>query len=560
MIRLDLTAGGVLAPEHLRRLDALAADNIGTFNAMIAEAGRDHAHDIDWWVSRPASRNVFVSPLFNRCMQLLLIQELLSRRETVEVLTDDGAFARTLRDMRSPNLAVSYRRTPLARLRPLLGALHNIASALFHTAAAAIAANRTRPTPDPLGQTPLTVVDVFVLRDSVTDGVFRDRYFPGLLDGLDEAARKGFCYMPTFYRIRDYHALFKALRAQKTPFLFQQDHLKPSDYVFAFGYWLRAGKLGRDPVRFAGVRVDAMVRADLAAGRFAQSVIPALLSWRFWSRKRDSGLNVTRVIDWYEGQDLDHAQAAAINWSDRKIALTGFMPACSRFELSVTPAAHEIAAGVVPRTMAVTGEGFCREVARTNPDLHTMTAPGLRYRRLAALQPAGDGRGILVALPLAAPAIAGIRDLIVPAMNGTARWWLKRHPAMPRAEIERLFGPLPANCEFVEGDFYDWLPKASLVIGLESSALLEAIAIGVPAICAARGNIPTKIPFPDWADRGLWRVCYDTPELQAAVRELATDVRGDADSAGLRQNLLSPATDASKRAFLEAVDDRAVTI
>jgi hypothetical protein len=337
-------------------------------------------------------------------------------------------------------------------------------------------------------------------------------------------------------------------------FLVPQDRLTWSDHAFAFGHWWRARKFRGLSERFAGVAMDALVRDDLMAGRFARSAISALLTYRFWTRHADP--RIRQIINWYEGQDIDHALAAALRWSGSDVRHVGFRSPCSRFELSVTPAAHEVASGVVPPIMAVVGNRFYEEIRAALPTLRTEPAPGLRYQHLhSVIKKSRQGpTTILVTLPLARSSLAGMRALIAPGSAGSTRhgwrWHIKRHPAMPQPEAERLFGgALPAGFEFVDGDFYDCLKDADIVIGLESSALLEAVALGIPALCLARSNIPTKIPFPTWADRRLWRVCYDAEELSRSIVELLAE-EPSSDLAALREDLLSPATPEKIRSFL----------
>jgi|GEM_PF-3053863 len=542
---LDLTAGGVLAPDLLQQLDRLAAAEIAPFDAFIATLGAGLERDIDWWVSRPASRNNFVSQLFNRCVQLHLVQNLLAEMRPMRVRVDDEAFAAVLAQL--PGVTVTLARS--SRRSRLRLALHDIASSMFHTAAAAAAAWSSRSRRQKEMNPDLIALDVFVLRDSVRTGKFQDRYFPGLIEALPGPLRSRIRYVPQFYRIRNYRTLFRQLRANLVPFLLPQDWLRLTDYGFAFGHWWRLRKFWKLRATYRGVDFTALLQADLAAGRFAQSAIAALLTYRFW---RNPGLPVQQILDWYEGQDIDHALAAAINWHGSQIRLTGFRPACSRMEMAVMPAAHEVAAGVVPPLMAVTGDGFHREIAKALPDLRTQTAPGLRYTHLAALpRPAPEQeRCILVTLPLAAETIAPLRELIGDAPRRSAKLWLiKPHPATPPGIAEKLFSDR-TMFELVRGNFYDWLPRSALVLGLESSALLEAVAYGVPAICLARGNIPTKSPFPNWLDRKWWRICYSQQDLEESLAALsAVDSTPDERNV-LRHDLLSPADDDNMRNFL----------
>jgi hypothetical protein len=132
-----------------------------------------------------------------------------------------------------------------------------------------------------------------------------------------------------------------------------------------------------------------------------------------------------------------------------------------------------------------------------------------------------------------------------------ALWRVRRHPLMPQREAERFFGPdLPAGTQFVEGNFYDCLARADLVIGIETSALIEALGLGIPVICLGQGNSPSRIPIPAWADRRLWRIAYDRAGTRRAIQELLSEDCAAINLGKLQSDLLNPALPADIRRFL----------
>jgi len=553
-LEIDLTEGGRLDPAILRKLDECARSALELFDEAIGAASKNHLHDIDWWVSRPGTRNSFVSKLFARCAQILLVQTLLQEGWRLKVYVDDSAMVSALRSIAHPALQVEFAARARHRARLAVRIMRDISSSIFHTIFAIAAAKFTRNGRRPLLHRNITALDVFILRDSFSSGTFLNRYYPGLEDALTPDEQFRFVYIPIFYRVRNYFSLFRAMRRSHVNFLPVQDYLKASDYAFAFGHWLRIRKI-RTPssVIFSGINIASLIQAELWNGRFAQSTISALLQFRFWQKRVPAAIKT--FVDWYEGQDIDHAAAAAIQWSGKPIEHIAFRPACSRLEISVFPACHEISAGVVPPVMAVTGNGFRREIATCRPSLKTSLAPGFRYAGLTDLnREPNHVPTILVTLPLAEESVEAVAEFLRPLIGDdrlrSYRWLIKRHPAMPKAEVERLFSLSSGQFEFVDGVFHLWLRTVNMVIGLESSALLEAISLNIPSLCLASGNVPTVIPFPDWADRHLWRVCYDTNEARLAIVEMLAGASVAPLSSTLKQDLLSPATRADIRRFL----------
>jgi hypothetical protein len=290
--------------------------------------------------------------------------------------------------------------------------------------------------------------------------------------------------------------------------------------------------------------VGPLIDADLEAGRFANSAIQALLSYRFWSAAR-SDLTIERYIDWYEGHDLDHAVAAAINWHAHAPKLIALRPIAPESYLSVTPAPHEIACGVVSSVWGIVGARAREEIAHDDSQLRVLPAPGLRHlqlRRFGRRQIAGERPAILVLLSqemdLSSRLLATVGPLL--RSNDSYRWLVKRHPGMPKGEAEAAVAPYTEDGKLVEGDLYDWLAQAAVVVGMGSNTLIEAAAVGIPVICASSGNEPTELPFCTSFKSSWWSMCYDSSELATLIPQAIAAGAGDLPSYDLREELLGP--------------------
>lgn len=555
-IVLDFTDNGNLPASLLRRLDALAESEREAFNVLLAELTRGRERNIDWWVSRPASRNTHISILFTQCMQLALVRTLLDEGANVLVKTDRPEMANVLQSVLGRE-AVELVLTSRRRIRRAQNALWNFTSMSFHAVAAWMAAHRTRRYARPIAPVPLSVLEVYVQRDSFAQGTFRDRYYPTLHECLSEAERSRLYYLPVCYRLRDYYATFRAMRESSRNFLIREDYLRWRDYAFAFGHWWRVSKLAGVKARFGGFDIGPLVDAELRYGRFANSALQALLFFRFWNRAMERGLAIDRFVDWYEGHDFDHATAAAINWHANAPTLIAYRSVAPASYLSVTPARHEVTSEVVPFTWGVVGGYVRTEIERANPELTVLPAPGLRYGRLREFQrhaPEGGRPITLVLLSIERDLVERVFATIAPVVDMAGpdgcRWLIKRHPAMPEAEVRAIFHSVAHAVEFVDGDFYDYLERADAVIGLGTNTLIEAVAAGVPVICVSGGNRPAEIPLPLSFRAGWWRVCYDASEFAVLLPQAWAEARQGHAGCELREALLGPFDVAAMRALL----------
>jgi hypothetical protein len=544
-INLDLRHSGTLPADLLRRLNAIMVRDFSAFNQLIASLSRGRERNIDWWVCRPATRNNHVSHLYAQCMQIKLIRELLDEGLRVVVRVDSPEMAATLRQVALETLTVIFTGGWKTRLRRVTKATLNIASSCFHCLASALAAWITRGNEDAINALPLTLINTFVSRSGIVNGEFDDRYYPGLFESLSELERQTIRYVPVFYKIRKYISTFRALREGRARFLFYEDYLGLRDYAFAFGHWWRSRRLSGVKASYAGFEVGPLVDADITGGRFASIVVRALLAYRFHIGSSQRKLRIKRVLDWYEGLDFNHAIAASINWHCPQTELIGFRSAGSLYYISCTPAPHEVRSDVLPRELAVVGTGLAKDIQALCPALHILPAPGLRYLGLSTLQrqPAATDFVLLLALPLSlklsSDAIVILAEARRQLPNFVHRWLVKNHPALPQSEIlAALGGLLPAGFEFVHGDFYTWLARVNLVAGVDSSALMESVALGVPTICLATGNAPTEMPVPSWVDRSLSRVAYNSLEAAEAIKEMLSEASPPVDRARLHEMML----------------------
>lgn len=478
---------------------------------VFAKLAFNNAHELDWWISLPASRNTHAGVLFGKCIQLALVRALMDEGVVFSVKTDDSALALVLRASKC-TVVHAHAGSKWPRF------LHNVASSLFHALAARLAAVLTRSgarhPPADAG-----VLEIFIQRDSFGSGGFQDRYYPGFYECLDAGERRRLFYLPIFHRIRDYLGLFRLLRGAPQNFLLREDYLTWRDYLFAFGHWRRARRLKGMRATFAGFEIGALLDAEIEAGRYSNATIQALLTYRFWSCHAPAGCPV--LVDWYEGHGIDHATAAAIRWQGSKTRLVAMRPIAPESYLGLTPTAGEVGAQVVPQDWAVVGAASRRRLAEKIPELRIVPAPGLRHRALQNIKrrlPPDGPWTVLIVLSIEARMVLQVAHLLEKLKGLDCHWRIKRHPGMPRAEAERLLAEVKGDLQFVEGVFAELLSEVDTVAGLGTNTLIEAAAAGVPVICLSAGNMPAESPFTPDAPV-FCRVVYDADSFSRALSE-----------------------------------------
>lgn len=564
-MRLDLTGAERLGREHAAQLDAIAAELRRPYVEFVSRLGAPHGADLDWWVTPLASRNTYVCPLFRRLCQAGLARRLAAAGGISEIVVETPALAGLLREAVPAGVRVRAALSPLRwRLRTTLGLLRRVAAALYACGSRYLVARLLSPARRDLPEEPVTLVDTFLYPESLRDGAFHDRHYPGLMQQLTEDERHGVYWAPVLYRVRNHAAMFRRLRACRDNLLLAEDHLRLGDYAFALGHFLR-GRHDLPDTEFLGLRIGPLLREAQAETRGGSGSIEGLLRHRFALRLREAGVRLQRVVEWFENQEIDHG--AVSGWltfhpDARVVGYQGFL--ASPNYLCMFPLEAERLQGFLPHAVAVMGPALADPAREFCPGLEVVAAPAFRFealRRLPAEKPRHGGVVLLASLPLDAVECRQILVMLGEALDGDvscAGWQVrvKPHPAFPRRLLEEgdRMGLRP-GWMVVGGDLDALLEESDLFVGSASSACVHAIVHGVPAAVAGGRARPTLNTIPDWVDRELWSVCHTAEDLRETLArqsrcDAGTLARRRMAGAAVRERLFRPATPAAVRELL----------
>jgi len=562
-MRLDLTGAVRLERAHAARLDAVAAELRRPYVEFVSRLGAPFGADLDWWVTPLASRNTYVCPLFRRLCQVELARRLVAAGGISELLVDTPAMAGLLREALPRGVDVRAALTPWRwRLRATAGLFRRFGAALYacagrYFAARLLPARRARPAE------PITLVDTFLYPESLRDGRFHDRHYPGMIGQLGEDERRRVYWAPVFYRVRNPVSLFRRLRACRDNLLLAEDYLRLGDYVHALGHF-RRGRRTLPECDFLGLRIGPLLREAQAEAFGGSGSIEGLLRHRFARRLREAGVRPLRVVEWFENQEIDHG--AVSGWltfhpQAEVIGYQGFL--ASPNYLCMFPTEAERALGLLPHAVGVMGPALAEAAREFCAGLAVIVAPAFRFAALWRLpegKPRHDGTTLLVSLPLEIGETRQILEMLGLALGSEPafRDWrvrVKPHPAFPRRLLEAgdRMGR-ETGWTLVEGDLDALLEEADCLVGSASSACVQAVVHGVPAAVVGGRARPTLNPIPDWVDAALWTVCHGAEDLREALARQARDddarTRLRETGAAVRERLFRSVTPVAVRELL----------
>jgi hypothetical protein len=526
---IDFSFNGKINFQYSRLYNRIALDIQKPFIELIDFVSKQHKRSIDWWVSSPASRNIFGSSLFHYCCCLTLLQELIRERDPInDIVTDSKAFKQIIESyLTKQRLDARVTLAPLSakqRLKNLFRPIYLIFALPLQHLLLFLIARRTRYLCQPLKSEPLTLIDTFVSPGYIE----KDRYYPGVLLPLSKEVKEKVIFVPHLYGFRpwQYLQVVKRLRKSERNFLLKDDFLKFRDYWCLWRHIFRIRKLQMKPSFFRRVDISALMREELTGfRRIGSSYIP-LLNFYFVKRLKQAGVNVRLVIDWFENQDIDKGWNGGFRrfFPDTKTkGYQGFI--VSSHYLCMFPTEEEKRNAVIPHEIMVMGKGLRNSVSRFCPGLDVNVAPAFRFQhtwRERSYWPVANAYTILVALPIMVSEGLFILRSLKPISNGMVddtKFRIKLHPTVSQSQIRNAFGSgWPAQFEFVDGDFGKCVEKAHLLISSASSVCMETMVKGIPVIIVGNGYGLTHNPIPEAIIDDIWRMCYGQDEIQRAIQ------------------------------------------
>jgi len=528
-MKLYFTADAKIDSKHSALFNQIAIDIRTSFTDIIESISRQHAKSIDWWVSSPASRNTFASPLFSYCCCLAWLQELIRANEPVnEIITDSKALKKILENYLASqrvNARVALTRLPAKRyLKELVRPIYTVLGIPQLQLLLFFIAKQTRYLRKKISSDPLTLIDTVIMPGYVE----KDRNYPGVLEALSENEKKLVWFVPLFYGFRPWHyvSVVKRLRQADRNFLLKDDFLKFRDYWCLWQHLIRIYKLRIKPSFFFGLDISSLVREELTSFQNVGSSYIPLLNYYFAKRLKQAGVKLRLIVDWFENQNIDRGWNAGFRRSFPDVEIIGYQGfIVSPHYLCMYPTKEEEDKSVIPHKVAVIGRGLVQLARRFCSDLDVFVAPAFRFKHVwqkREFLPAENVYTILVALPIVISKAVYMLKLLDSGMNNdpNTRLWIKPHPATSETQIKAAYGHTwPEQFRFVSGDFKDYIEKSNLVImSNSSSTCMETLAKGIPVIIIGSRHGLIHNPIPETITDDIWKLCYNLEEIKKAIQ------------------------------------------
>ena len=252
--------------------------------------------------------------------------------------------------------------------------------------------------------------------------------------------------------------------------------------------------------------------------------IEALLNYRFVKKLKQNETNIKYFINWWENQPLDKSLNFSLNKYYKNVPVVGYLGYVPRnLEINLFPFENEVISGVIPKTIAVIGEGYIELIKKFTKNIDVFVFPALRFDHLweSKLSVKQNNKTIVVALPILLKESIEILETLIKVNflddnKKQIKVLIKSHPAVDKHILINHFN-YPSNFEFVDKNTIDLMYNSDLMISGISSICLESICIGLPLIIIEKDKCLNFDPIPQEIDNNIYHRVNDDKELNKSI-------------------------------------------
>jgi len=368
----------------------------------------------------------------------------------------------------------------------------------------------------------LVILDTYFSVGNILDkGEFEDTYFPGLSEYLVKI-KKPYVYVPKWFGLSRPLELFKAfriLRKSQVPALTQYQVLGFVDYlktlrfliIYPFSVFRFMRNLGSS-------YEDKFISYGLW-NVFDGVVIEHYMRFLLGQRLSTMISGQIKCLSWYENLVADknfYSGLRSVSGKSEIIGLQLFVRPDTL--MNIVPDEQEIPFKVVPDKVLVNGPGYCFESKQVRVEV----GPALRYKHLFDAGSNESSREfVLVVLPYWDHVVSHMLNVIL-EVDWTVPVIIKFHPTM---DSKKYKTQIPEQFSVTDEALPLLLPRALMAVGHSTGALIEAAALGIPAIDINHPERFSHDYMPEIGKGILWGQADNAKEVELLVKQFQSTLK-----------------------------------
>lgn len=518
-----------------------------------------YGHNLKWWFGSISSRNNYSSDLFQFSCYLEVLEILWNNKHQRPqvIFVESLGFAKAIKNwayqkgiiveiINGPKELSNY----LALMISSFFKLVYFSFILLLRFIGAYASKRTLRRNKMVAKK-LSIIDTYLLDSCLADdGYFKDSYFPFLHEYLVANDYQVLIH-PILYGFQwNYFSIYRRMRQSQADFIIAEDFLKFSDYLNVLSYPFSALRLRIKAPNFRNFDLSAVLKEEQRKSFADNSSLLSCLIYRLFLRLGQEGLRPELIICWYENQVNDKALIAGARQVFPGAQIIGaqiFLHAPNW--LNPMPSQSEADFQMVPHVLLETSKHQCKVAQSFTKAIPCHPAASLRYAHLYH-EANQNGKTclkqevtIMVLLPHELAESIEMLDMIATVtedIRDDVNIFIKGHYCYTQKQLVQGYGKgaWPARFSLYSDSLPEALNIAKMVISSNTSAMVEAVARGIPTISITRqtllnhdmlANINYEIVSccytKDELIRAIWKYLELTDEEIMHFRELGKTVR-----------------------------------
>ena len=481
------------------------------FTLWLDKISEQHSSDIDWWVSPPASRNLYYSNLYKYICILKTLQNLCHKFEFI-IITDSFAFKRIVKNIKNLSvikIKVKFNKKSFFRNFFYLYTIKNILIYSIQYLLIKIFYKKKI-----LNNS--IIVDTFII-----DKEKKEKFYYGNILSYSNKKKEKLIFLATIIEnniIKFLHILI-SLNKEKN-YILKENYLNLKDLIYCFFYIYRIKKFNIKFNKFDNFELTDLIKEEIFYNRNLFSVFIGLSNFSFFKKLKGNSVKIKKVINWFENQPMDKG----FNYGVRKFFPNTLSLGYQGFTdypeyMNTYPSISEFNSKVIPKKIVVCGNKYKKLRKEFCKKIYVVNGPALRAEKIFKFFKKKHRYNIVIFLEGGTKKndISIILKFIKISKNfSKLKFFIKTHPVLP---LNKLDIQLPKNFVELNGDFSSIAKKTFIAVSYgNTSATLESLAYGCNLI----------IPFDNFFDKknlsifginkNFFRVCKNDLEIINAIK------------------------------------------
>jgi|TARA_B110000027_G_C16122047_1_gene303727 hypothetical protein len=510
------------------------------FCKWVGLLSKDHLEDIDWWVSPPASRNLYSSNLYKYICILETIDFFLKKKiYLLDIKVDSIKLQKTIRlNFHKTKVNVNLKKSIFLHNK-FFFYLHYIKVSVFFLFQFFFIKIFSKNFFH--SKSPYTLIDTFVI-----DCKYKHKFYYGDLINFFSKKNNLTFFIPTFVttNLSNFFEIFKATNKDKN-YIFKENFTEISDVMFCITYIFRIKKFNKRFTNYLNFNLDALVKEEINSNRDILGIFLSLYNFRFARRLKLKSIKLTKVVNWFENQSLDKGWNIGFRKFHPNIKTIGYQGFTSQPEyMNTIPTYYEKINKTIPDTIVVISKNYIKAKKEFCKNLNIIDGPALRFADLFKFTK-NYKRKFEIVIFLEGASHHTDKEIIlkflkVSKLLSNLKFYIKPHPSL---SLEKLKLRLPNNFIILNDKFSLIAKKTYLAVSHgNTSVTLESLAYGCKLLVPVdnlfdRYNL-NNLNIPSY----LYRVCNNQYDLVESINYFLKNIQASYKGVDIKNKLFNKVT------------------